>query len=107
MRKSAREGTCLAELVRIAMPVCQQAQREHPRTDPGRKPDFPDWMMAILIMVAILKKRKSKSAQYRFLEQHSSELVKWLEMERFPGRSTYFDRYRKAHILHLVVGGVN
>lgn len=97
MRKRAREGTRLAELVRMAMPACQQAEREHPRTGPGRKPVFPDWMIAALIMVAVLKKRKTKLAQYRFLEQHNAELAEWLGMDCFPSRSTYYDRYRKVH----------
>lgn len=99
MRKRAREGTRLAELVHMAVPVCQRAEREHPRTGPGRRPDFPDWMIAALIMVAVLKKRKSKSAQYRFLKQHDTELMEWLGMARFPSRSTYCDRYRKAQTL--------
>jgi hypothetical protein len=99
MSKCAREGTCLATLVRMAIPICQQAERECPRTGPGRKPEIPDWVMTVLIMVAMLKKRKAKRAQYRFLESHRTELMAWMGVRRFPARSTYCDRYRRAHVL--------
>lgn len=95
----AKEGTCLATLVRMAIPICQQAERECPRTGPGRKPEIPDWVMTVLIMVAMLKKRKAKRAQYRFLESHRAELMAWMAIDRFPARSTYCDRYRRAHVL--------
>jgi hypothetical protein len=99
MGKRATVGTCLASLVMMAVPLCQQAERECPRTGPGRKPDIPDWVLAVLIMVAIVKRKKSKSAQYRFLDQHRRELKALLGTNKFPARSTYFDRYRRAHRL--------
>jgi Transposase DDE domain len=99
MGQRAKEGTCLASLVKMAAPLCQRAERERPRTGPGRKPDIPDWVMAVLIMVAVLKRKKSKSAQYRFLREHRGDLKAWLGVRMFPARSTYFDRYRRAHHL--------
>jgi len=101
MGKRATVGTCLASLVKMAVPLCQQAERECPRTGPGRKPDIPDWVLAVLIMVAIVKRKKSKSAQYRFLDEHRRELQVLLGTHRFPARSTYFDRYRRAHRLFV------
>jgi hypothetical protein len=59
----------------------------------------PDWLLAVFIMVAVLKRKKTKSAQYRFLCAHRDELACWLDEDRFPGRSTFFDRYRRAHRL--------
>jgi len=105
MARYAKDGVCLATLVQMAIPVCQQAEREHPRTGRGRRPEIPDWVMAVLIMVSVLKKRKSKRAQYRFLEQHKSDLLKWMGTDRFPARSTYCDRYRRAHELfrHVIL----
>jgi hypothetical protein len=50
-------------------------------------------------MVAVLKRRKSKSAQYRSLAEHRGELCSWLGVRRFPARSTYFERYRRAQRL--------
>jgi hypothetical protein len=100
MTSYVKEGNCLAVLVQMAIPICKQAEREHPRTGPGRKPEIPDWVMAVLIMVAILKKRKSKRAQHRFLRQHESELLNWMGVDRLPCHSTYSDRYRRAHELY-------
>jgi hypothetical protein len=99
MGKRATVGTCLASLVKMAVPLCQQAERECPRTGPGRKPEIADWVLAVLIMVAVLKRKKSKSAQYRFLDEHRRELKRLLGTKQFPARSTYFDRYRRAHRL--------
>jgi hypothetical protein len=95
----AKAGTCLAALVKGALPLCRRAERECPRRGPGRKPEIPDWVMAVFIMIAVLKRKKSKSAQYRFLKEHRGELQDWLGTSRFPSRSTYFSRYRRAHWL--------
>ena len=78
MGKRATVGTCLASLVKMAVPLCQQAERECPRTGPGRKPEIADWVLAVLIMVAVMKRKKSKSAQYRFLDEHRRELAELL-----------------------------
>jgi hypothetical protein len=99
MQGRAKEGACLAELVMLAIAICQQAEQACPRRGPGRKPEFPDWQMAVLIMVAIAKRKKSKSAQYRYLEEHQNVLAELMNTERFPGRTTYFDRYRRASTL--------
>ena len=100
MARRARDGTCLATLVKMAVPIFQEAERQSPRTGPGRKPTIPDWVIAALIMIAILKKKKTKSAQYRFLKERRQEIVEWLQVAEFPARSTYFDRYRRAHRLY-------
>src|SRR4029078_5868716 len=55
--------------------------------------------MAILIMIAVLKRKKSKNSQYRFLQEHRRDLGVWLGTSKFPSRSTYFDRYHRAHQL--------
>jgi hypothetical protein len=102
MRARAKEGACLDTLVRMAKPLCQAAEHQCPRTGPGRPPTFPDWAMAMLIMVAVLKKKKSKSAQYRFLSEHQIELARGLGLPGFPARSTYFERYRRGHRLFEV-----
>lgn len=95
----AMEGTCLAALARRAIDVCRAAEQLCPRTGPGRPPEYHDWQMAVLITLAVLKRRKSKSAQYRCLQQHSRVLVRWLGLKRFPSRGTYFQRYRRAHAI--------
>lgn len=102
MRTRAMEGTCLATLVRMAKPLCQAAETQCPRQGPGRPPQYADWILAVLIMVAIVNKKKSKTAQYRFLFEHRRMLQWALAVRGFPARSTYFDRYRRAHRLFEV-----
>jgi hypothetical protein len=83
----------------MASPLLRAAQRECPRTGPGRQPDYQDWQIAALILIAILHRRKSKSAQYRFLHERRAALQQALKLTDFLARSTYFDRYRPAHQL--------
>ena len=97
MPARAKDGTCLPKLVAMAIPLCQAAQRYCPRRGPGRLPKFEEWAIAVLILVAVLNRRKSKSAQYRFLHERRTMLQRWLHWDRFPARSSYFDRYRRAH----------
>ena len=102
MSLRATEGTRFTLLVRMAIDVCQQAERECPRTGPGRKPEIPDWVMAVLIMVALAKRKKTKAAQYRFLKEHVKTLMRLLPNQRFPSRSTYYERYRRIGRLYQV-----
>jgi len=83
----------------MAGPLLRAAQRQCSRTGPGRTHDYHDWQIAALILIAILHRRKSKSAQYRFLLQRRAALQQWLDLTDFPARSTYFARYRQAHRL--------
>jgi hypothetical protein len=99
MPARAMDGPCLAILVKLAIPLCRAAQCQSQQAGPGRPPEFDDWKIAVMIMAAILKSRKSKSAQYRFLLEHSQEFKRWLDLKRFPARSTYFDRYARVHRL--------
>jgi len=99
MLARAKDGTCLAKLVRMAIPLLRAAQGQCPRLGPGRPPEFDDWKIAVMIVVATLKNRKSKSAQYRFLHEHRKKFKRWLGLKYFPARSTYFNRYRKAYRL--------
>jgi len=94
MPARAMAGPSLAKLVKMAIPIVRAAQRQCPRTGPGRRPEFADWKIAVLILAAILKCRKSKSAQYRYLHEHRQKLKRWLGLKYFPSRTTYFDRYR-------------
>jgi hypothetical protein len=86
----------LHELIEIAIPVCQKAERLCPRRGPGRRPEIPDWAMAVLIIVAVLQRKTSKTSQYQYLKGQQEEWIAKLGLPRFPARSTYFDRYRRA-----------
>src|SRR5689334_11502196 len=98
MATRATDGTCLAVLVRMAKPLCQSAERVAlPRRGPGRPPLFADWAIALLIMVCVLRKKKSKSSQYRFIQEHRAELTEWIGLSAgLPRRSAFFARYRRA-----------
>jgi hypothetical protein len=87
----------LSDLLQMAVGFCQQADRATQRTGAGRPCVYPPWLLASLIMVAVLKRRKSKTAQYRFLEQHRATLLALLGVPRLPSRATYFARYARTH----------
>lgn len=97
MPDSAREGTILAQLIRMSVPLVKAADQELPRAGPGAPPRYPEWQIAVLIIVAVAARRKSKSAQYRYLYERRDLLTNLLSMREFPVRSTYFARYRRAH----------
>jgi hypothetical protein len=97
MGKRAKEGTCVRALVQLAMPLLKAADQQRPRTGRGAKPAIPDWVMAGLIMIVLIKKKKTKAAQYRFLAKHQRAIAGWLGSEKFPSRATYYRRYRSAH----------
>ena len=93
----AMEGKCLRDLVQLAKPLCIAAQLEHVRNGPGRPPVYEHWVVALLIMIVVLMKKKSKSAQFRFINLHRKELAELIGVKRLPSRSTYFERYKQAH----------
>jgi hypothetical protein len=95
--RRAKDGAALDSLLALAVPWLKQAEQLCPRTGPGRRPTITDWQMAGLIMLAVFKRRKSKSAQYRYLQAHGERWQDALRLQRLPARSTYFDRYRRAH----------
>lgn len=97
MSKRATEGAQLGELVCLALPACRLAERQCSRRILGRPPRFSDTVFSVLIMVAVLQRRKSKSAQYRYLMQHRHSLMELLSLDSFPCRSTYFLRYQRMH----------
>jgi hypothetical protein len=101
MGSRAKAGACLQALVKMAIPLLREAEHRCPRTGPGAKPDIPDWLIGTLIMVAVLKRKKSKSAQFRFFSEapNRRELAHALGRDDFPSRSTFFRRYKRAHRL--------
>jgi Transposase DDE domain len=93
---SASGEALLRELIEIAVPVCQRAEKALPRRGPGRKPKFPDWTLAALIIVAVVRRKTSKSSQFRYLKARETQLCELLNLPRLPARSTFFDRYRRG-----------
>jgi hypothetical protein len=94
------DGPLLDELVVMSIRICQEAESGCPRRGPGRKPIIPDWVIAVMIMVAIMLKKKTKSAQFVWWREHAADFARWLPEQPFPARSTFFDRYRRVHRLY-------
>ena len=99
MRGHAKEGAPLDELVCRSISVCQQAERRTPRQGPGRKPVIPDWVMAVMIMVGVMLRKKTKAAQLAWWTGHRAEFARWLPGQQMPSRSTFYERYGRAHRL--------
>ena len=95
METSLTSRQMFRQFVQLAKRVCQQVEADHPRSGPGRKPVVPEWVIATLIVVSVAARRQSKSAQFRFSRSHAEEL-KSLGVWPLPGRSAFFDRYRRA-----------
>jgi hypothetical protein len=83
------------EFVQVAMRACGQAEAKNVRPGRGRQPVIPDRVIATLIAIAVAARRKTKSAQFRFLWAHAEEL-RSLGVWPLPKRTTYFERYRRA-----------
>src|SRR5881227_806073 len=101
MAKRSQSGVCLEAMVRMAVPLLREAERQCRRTGPGAKPEIPDWLIGVLIMVAVLKRKKTKAAQFRFVTAaaNRSHLAAVLGRNDFPARSGWYRRYRRAHQL--------
>ena len=91
--------TPLRHLLRLAIPICRRGERDLPPRRPGRPVEIPEWAVAVMILVALAKRLRTKSAQYRFLAAHADALTARLGLPRFPARSTYFARYRTASVV--------
>jgi len=107
MCRSATDGDeHLATLVRQAADLCRAAQDQLPaRTGPGRPPDFETWQLAVLILVAIARRRKSKSGQHAFLVRHRTLLLggpvgRPLGLDKLPCRSTFMERYPESYAVY-------
>ena len=99
MGKRAKTDELLPELVKLAIPTLKQAERETARGR-GAKPLIPDWVIAAMILIVVLKKKKSKASQLRFLCERRRDIAKWLGCTKFPSRASYYRRYRRAHQIY-------
>ena len=102
MCRFARDGRHLANLVGEAAAVCRAADAVR-RRGPGRPETFQQWQIAVLIIIAVAHRCKSKSSQHRFLTQHTEQLQTLLrevvELKQLPSRATYMRRYRSVYEL--------
>lgn len=99
MSKRAKDGRLLQEVVTLAVKYAMAAERALPRAGPGAKPKVPDWMLAVMVAVGVVLRKKSKNAQYSWWCNHLDDFQQWFPGQPFPGRSTFYDRYRRIWIL--------
>jgi len=99
MRWRAKDGAPLEELVSRSISICEQAEKQSPRQGPGRKPVTPDWVLAVMIMVGVMLRKKTKAAQLVWWTQHAADFKRWLPGQKMPSRSTFYERYRRTHRL--------
>lgn len=102
MLSYAKEGKTLDDIVVLATKYCIAAENECPRTGPGAKPKVPDWILAVMVTVGVLLLKKSKNSQYCWWVEHRDQFRRWFGGESFPGRSTFYDRYRRTWKLFQV-----
>ena len=100
MLRCAKDGALRAELIESCKRFCREAERRCPRTGPGRKPEIPAWVLAVMIMVAVLARRKSKLAQWRYWRRRGEDFAAWSEGSRLPGCSTFYDRYPSVYVVY-------
>jgi Transposase DDE domain len=93
------EGSRLEDLVALSVSLCQKTERAFPRRGPGRKPTIPDWVLAVMIMVAVMLKKKTKAAQLLWWTERPTEFVRWMPGQQLPSRSTFYERYQRVHWL--------
>jgi hypothetical protein len=99
MVRRAKDGTPLEELISRCISVCQQAEKQTPRTGPGRKLTIPNWVLAVMIMVGVMLRKKTKAAQLAWWTQRPEDFQRWFPGEQMPSRSTFYERYRRVHRL--------
>jgi hypothetical protein len=103
MCRFVSNGRHLANLVGEAAAVCRAADAVRSCRGPGRPETYQQWQIAVLIIIAVAHRCKSKSSQHRFLSQHATPLQTLLEgvigLKQLPSRATYMRRYRQVYEL--------
>jgi hypothetical protein len=98
MSRRARDGALQTEIIETCKRFAQAAERSLPRTGPGRRPEIPDWVLAVMIMTAVSARQKSKWSQWRYWRRRAEEFAAWAEGHRLPSRSTFYERYPRMHV---------
>jgi DDE family transposase len=95
----AKDGASLDQCVSIASSACKHAERACPRTGPGRKPDVPDWVVAVMVIVGVMHRKKSRAAQYAFWKARDPQFGDWFPGERILSRAQFYERARRLGAL--------
>jgi Transposase DDE domain len=99
MSSCAKEGALLDRCVVLAITVCQQAVECCPRLGPGRKPDVPDWVIAVMVVVGVLHRKKSRQSQFLFWKSRESRFADWFPGQRLLSRSQFYTRASRLSLM--------
>jgi hypothetical protein len=95
----AKDGASLDQCVAIVSSACKQAEQECPRTGPGRKPDVPDWIVAMMVVVGVMHLKKTRAAQHAFWLAREQQFANWFPGQRILSRSQFHERARRLESL--------
>ena len=89
MIATATDGRHWDALIAMVRPIFQAAQLTQP-TRRGAPQVYTDWQVAAMVLIAVLARRKSTSAQSRYLSDRRDQVAGLLGLGRWPSRTTYF-----------------
>lgn len=95
MSKCAKEGASLDDCVAIVCSACRQAGASPVRCGPGRRPIVSDWIVAVMVVVAVLHRKKTRQSQYAFWLARRGQWEEWFPNERLLSRSQFYERARR------------
>ncbi len=99
-----KDGAWLEQCVARVGRVCQHAAMRCPRTGPGRKPEVPDWLIATVVVIGVMHRKKTREAQYAFWEANVDSFERCFPGERLLSRSQFYVRARRtAPLLQTVI----
>lgn len=92
-----KDDALLDSMLRMAVDVLKPISERTSHSGPGHPFEYQPWQVAAMMLVATLRRCKSKGSQYRFIKHHQHQLLSTLELERIPSRSTFYQRYRQGY----------
>jgi hypothetical protein len=95
MSSCAKEGASLDCCVAIASSACRRAAGSPVRCGRGRRPEVPDWIVAVMVVIAVLHRKKTRQAQYAFWRARREQWEQWFPEERLLSRSQFYERARR------------
>jgi len=100
-----KDGVWVEQCVANISRACRHAaQRCCPRKGPGRRPEVPDWLVAAMVVIGVLHRKKTRDAQYVFWQAHAAQFQSCFPGQRLLSRSQFYVRARSvAALLQMVI----
>jgi len=104
MSLCTKDGVWLEQCVAIVSKACQRADLRCLRKGPGRKPEIPHWLIATMVVIGVMHRKKTRDAQYAFWKHRSAEFQAYFPGQRLLSRSQFYVRARAiSHLLQMVI----